>query len=69
MAIKIFILDSDGGLDKIFGDIFDFYWGSILVGIDFVQEGAVSIENFSTDGGGVFGETAGVGNIFENINE
>jgi len=43
VAVKIFVFDSDGGLEEVFGEIVDGDRIAVLVSIDFKKKFAVAV--------------------------
>lgn len=65
MFVKIFVLDADGGLFDVGGEIGDFDRVSVFVTINLVKEFAVSVEESGANGGGVFGKFVWIGDILK----
>ena len=65
VAVKIFVLNTDGGLFDVVRQVGDFDRVSVLFAINFVEKFAVTIEDLGTDGPRFFGQAGGVGDIFE----
>lgn len=49
MFIKVFVFDGDGRLGDVFGQVADGYRRPVLVGVDFVKQFAVSVQDFGGD--------------------
>lgn len=68
MSVKVFILDANGRLFDVVGEIGNFDGGSILFSVDFIKQFSISIEDLGADGGWAFRQFSGIGNIFEKKN-
>ena len=43
MLVEVFVLDRDGGLINVIGQVLKLDWSSVLVGVDFVEKFTVSV--------------------------
>ncbi len=67
MVVKIFIFGRKGGLPDIFGERGELNGGTALVSINFINQPAVTIEEFGGSGSRVPGEIGGVRQAPEQI--